>query len=527
MKNKLWVLLKTQYLNQSSFNAYRQEKDRKKKRRQLGIYVGMALVFTMLVVYSFIIAYGYGYLGMQAAIPGYSLAISSIITLFFTFVKTNGFLFAFKDYDMIMALPVSTKTVITAKFLYMYINNLIFSLCVMIPMCAGYAIWAKPGIAVYLIWFVITCFAPLIPMAIASALGALIAAIGSKSRFKVFVQVALSMGFITMVFGLQFLLNGAGSDAEFYRRIKNLGEILQTQIHRIYPIAKLFDGAVEKGNLLSGLGFVAISLLIYFGFVILVSVKYKAVNTALMTSASRSNYKVGKMKEQSIMKTIIQKEMRRFTASAVYLMNMGIGMMLAVIGCILCLFVGVDKMLSTLELERMQQGFYYAIPFVLATILTMTNTTSVSWSLEGKNLWIIKSMPIEEGTIFKGKMVFNVLLLIPACVICNICLIVTFKVDVVTAILYVLVSFATVAFSTTFGMILGKKFPNFEWENEIEVIKRGMAPMISIFGNMILEIIFVVAAFGLSLLMDGRIVLGIIAALLYGVSGLLYRRIVA
>lgn len=526
MKNKLWTLLKNQYMNQSSLNALRHEKDKKKRNRAIGVYVAFAIVFVMLVVYSFMIAYGYGYLGMQNAIPGYSIAICSIIALFFTFIKTNGFLFAFKDYDMVMALPFTTGTVITAKFLYMYINNLIFSLCVMLPMCVGYAIWAHPGIMVYVVWFIITCFTPLIPMAIAAAVGAVITAIGSRFRFKVFVQAVLSLLLVAAAMSLSFIFNGSGSNAEFFKRMENLGEMLQTQIHKIYPVSILFDKAVSEQNLLYVVAFIALSLVIYLIFVALVSIKYKAINTALMTTSSRTNYKVGRMKEQSVIRAIVGKEMKRFTSSITYLMNVGIGVMLAVIGSVVCLVIGIDKVLASMELGTMQQGLYYAIPFVLATPLTMTCTTSVSWSLEGKNLWIMKSLPIEESTIFKGKMAFNLLLLIPASILCNICLIIALKVDVIMAILYFITSFATIAFSTTFGMWVGKKFPNFEWENEIEVIKQGVTSMLGIFVNMLLEIALVAATFALSMVIDGRIVLLVVLFALFGVSGLIYRNVV-
>lgn len=525
MNAKLWILLKNQYLNQSNLNALKYEKDKKRRNRTIGTYAAFAVVFLMIVIYSFLIAYGYGYLGMTDAIPGYSLLICSIIALFFTFMKTNGFLFAFKDYDSVMALPFTTGTVITAKFLYMYINNLIFSLCVMLPMCAGFAIWAHPGIPVYVIWFVITCFTPLIPMAIAAAVGAIITAVGSRFRFKIFVQAALSLVLIVAVSSLGFLFNTSGSNTEFFKRLENIGEMIQTQIHRFYPVSILFDRAVSEENLLYVLAFVAVSLTIYLVFVTLVSVKYLAINTALMTSSARSNYKVSRMKKSSVIRAIVGKEMKRFTSSITYLMNEGIGMMLAVIGSVICLVVGVDKVLATMELGGMQQAIYCAVPLIFAVPLTMTCTTSVSWSLEGKNLWIMKSLPIEESTIFKGKMAFNAVLLVPAAIICDTCLILAIRPGIVLAVLYVVVSLAAVAFSTTLGMWVGKKFPNFEWENEVEVIKQGMTSFLGIFVNMILMIALAAVTIALGFVMDGRIVLGVIAAVLFGVSAVFYIRV--
>ncbi|SHJ32038.1 hypothetical protein [Hespellia stercorisuis] len=525
MPGKLFTLLLAQYKNQSSLNVLRHETDTKKKHRMMGVYAGMAIVFVMMVGYSFAIAYGYGYLKMAYVIPGYSLAISSIIALVFTFVKTNGFLFAFKDYDMVMALPVSTKTVITAKFLYMYINNLIFSLCVMIPMCAGYAIWERPGVRTWLIWLIGACFAPLIPMSLAALAGALIAAIGSRFRFKVFVQVVLTLLLLAAAFSLNFIFTGAGSNAEFFQRMENLGELLEAQIHKLYPVSVIFDRAVNESSVLYLLLFLLLSFGIYVLFVSIVAVKYKAINTALMTGSSHSNYKVSKMESRSMMHALVRKEWKRFTSSVIYLTNVGMGVLLAVSGSVICVFIGIDKVLASMEIGGMQQGFLYAAPFAVAMMLTMTCTTSVSWSLEGKNLWIVKSLPIEESMIFKSKMAFNLLLLVPAALVCDICFAISLKLNIVMTLLYLVVLFAAVVFSTTFGMWAGKKFANFEWENEVEIIKQGLASMLGIFVNMLLEIALAVAAFFLSTLIDGRIVMALFAAVLGFMSVLFYRSV--
>ena len=55
-------------------------------------------------------------LGLGQAVPGYALAGASIMTLIFTILKSNGFLFAFRDYDLVMSLPVSSCLLYTSFF---------------------------------------------------------------------------------------------------------------------------------------------------------------------------------------------------------------------------------------------------------------------------------------------------------------------------------------------------------------------------------------------------------------------------
>ncbi len=48
------------------------------------------------------------------------------------------FFFSTRDYDMLTAFPIKTRTIIASKFLSMYINNLAFAVVVMVPMAVGY-----------------------------------------------------------------------------------------------------------------------------------------------------------------------------------------------------------------------------------------------------------------------------------------------------------------------------------------------------------------------------------------------------
>lgn len=73
MECKIMDFVEKPVLNQSNLNALKYEKDKKRRNRTIGTYAAFAVVFLMIVIYSFLIAYGYGYLGMTDAIPGYSL----------------------------------------------------------------------------------------------------------------------------------------------------------------------------------------------------------------------------------------------------------------------------------------------------------------------------------------------------------------------------------------------------------------------------------------------------------------------
>lgn len=531
MQNKLWTVLKIQFLNQSGLNQLRYESNRKKRGRAVGVLIGIIALAIVLVGASFAIGFGYGLLGMAEVIPSFAFAMVSLITLFFSFIKVNGYLFAFQDYDLLMSLPISDKTIIMSKFLYMYLNNLLFSLGVMLPMGSAYLMYGSLSVSgkglVGLMWIVAAVLTPLIPMAVAALLGTIVAAIGSKSRFKVLIQVVLMLLFMCIMIAFNIFMNTMENEKEMVQVMEKIAVVMQEKMHRIYPLSALFDTAINKQQILPFLGLVVLSFGIYYLFMVLIAKKYRAINTALMSKKKGSAYKMKKQKGHSVLTALIYKEWKRLLSSAPYLINVGMGMIVVVIASILCLVAGREMLAGDFELRQMIWVCRYSVPFVALMFLTMSCTTSVSLSLEGKNLWILQSLPISWKTILKGKMAFNMVLLLPAAFVSCLCLGITLQLDVLTFLLYFVVSFAMVSFSTVIGMWFNLCFQKYQWQNDVEVVKQGAAVALGILVNMFLQMILIFVSMVLSFIMDGRIVLTGISVFFCLLSGIIYRALLS
>lgn len=528
MLSNLFTLLRADFLKQSGLNALRYEKDRKKKRRVIGMAIVIAFLCIMIIGYSFAIAFGFGCMGMAEIIPGFALTITSLITLFFTFFKTNGVMFASHDYNMLMALPIRINTVITAKFLTMYLSNLLFAILVMVPMETGYSFWGQITVTGVIMWFFAILITPLLPMTIAAIIGMGIAAIGSGFRHKVLVQVLLSVLIIVVVFSMSFWLPGkAGNDeAAFLNAISDLGRNISDGIHKVYPLSAWFDNAINNNNIIYFLLFLGVSVSVYIIFVLVCGKLYRKINTALMSHHGSSNYKVGELKVTSLMMSLVKKEAKRFFSSVLYVTNYGVGIIFILLIAIACPIIGIDSLFDTLgiaQITEVTSGIKFAVPFGIAMIVNMSCTTAVSLSLEGKSLWIIQSLPIEKCTILKAKMLFNIILVLPASLICSIVMMFCLKVNLLQALLYIVVSVVTVSFSTVFGMRINLSFPNYDWENETEVIKQGATTAAAIFSDMIGYTIITVASFALSLFVPGELVMLFFSVLLGVAAFIIYR----
>ena len=111
MKNNSLVLLKTLLLSTSQINILKHTTDKKKKSKVIGSFIGLTVIYLMIMGYSVANCIGYGMLGIANSIPAFCALTLSEIAFLFTFFKTNGYLFNFKEYDMLMALPFDSATV--------------------------------------------------------------------------------------------------------------------------------------------------------------------------------------------------------------------------------------------------------------------------------------------------------------------------------------------------------------------------------------------------------------------------------
>ena len=485
MDSKSILLLKTLLLSTSPRNIYTHTTDKKKRRKIAFGYVGAAVLYAMLVAYSLITCIGLGSVGMIEAAPAICALATSALAFLSALFRTNGHLFNFKEYDMLMSLPFETSSVASCKFLYMYLKSLPWYLCVSLATMLGYAIYAQPSIATYPLWIILTLFLPIIPMLAASFLGFLIAKVSTGFKKTNLVQTVLTFVFVILCFSSRFIIEGLFRNNEARAVLLKASEATEQAAH-IYLPAGWFADAVTKIDLLSALLLVVVSALLFAAVFYLVGRSYQRINSALKSHAASRNFEMSKQKQRSVVHAIAFKEFRRLTNSTVYMTNAAMGEVLAALLGIVTLVVGFDRILDivTQEAPFDHAILQPAIPFIVYFFIGMLATTACSPSLEGKNYWIIQSLPLSMKSVYQGKMLFNLYLTVPAMAFSVLCMCVSARVPVLNTALYLVLGLALCAFSTTWGCVCGVRHMRLDWENEVEVVKQGTAVTLYLLPNM-------------------------------------------
>lgn len=507
MKNKNVVLLKTLLLSTGNSNILKYSTDERRKKRARGDIAGPIALYVVLLCFSTALAIGYGSVGLTAAIPKTAVITIAALSFVLTLLKTNGYLFNFKEYDMLMAMPIEVRNIAACKFAYMYIKSLPVMVLVSVSNLAGYAIYVRPSFVTYIYWILLSLFIPLIPMVIASAIGALFTRIGSGMRHKNLAQAALIIVFVVIIVFGRIVFEAVLRKGEGEMMMQDIAGTMDG-IGSVYPPAEWFCRAVSEGSFVSALIFLAASVGLFLIFVVLVSMSYRKINSALMSGSAHKDYHMALQKRRSVVGTIALKEFRRFTGSTTYLTNVGLSVVFTMIIGIAALFVPADELIAMVlqGAPITKEMLMPAIPMILYFFLGMVASTCCSPSLEGKNYWIVKSMPVRAMDLYRGKIRFNMLLMMPPMIFSTITLGLSAKAPAIDVLLYILEGTALLLFSSCFGLVCGLKHMRTDWENEIEVIKQGTAVVIYLFPNMFVTMGLIVGVVILGMHISGTLV---------------------
>ena len=259
----------------------------------------------------------------------------------------------------------------------------------------------------------------------------------------------------------------------------------------IYSPAMYLKEALVSYDIVSLIKFILISTVPFLIFVLVFSKTFKVINGKLSESYKKANYKVAGLEASSIIKALVTQELRRYFATPIYVMNTAVGMVLLVAAAIATLFVSKETLAVFLGYPEIVNIIPIGVLVVLVFTIGLSCTTNSSISLEGNRLWILKSLPIEPKDIFKGKIITNLIITIPASIIANIIFYIGLKFEIKYLIFNLIISIVFAIVSAILGIIINLYFPKMEWTNPTTVVKQSASVLVTILVVFILILVVV------------------------------------
>ena len=215
------------------------------------------------------------------------------------------------------------------------------------------------------------------------------------------------------------------------------------------------------------------------------------------------------------------------TGSTTYMTNALIGEIICAIAGLAVLFLDMDELLKKMLFDAplTKEMLYPAIPWIVYFMIGMVATTVFTPSLEGRNYWIVQSLPIRKKTLYQGKMLFNLYLTVPFALFATVAICISAKAPLMNTLLYVLLEICLCAFSSAWGCVCGIKHMRLDWENEVEVIKQGTGIMVYLFPNMLVTMGITVLVVFLGTMISPNLVTLFLIGMVSGLAALSYRKV--
>lgn len=413
-----------------------------------------------------------------------TLLMAVVMVVLFTILTAQSMIFSTKDIDLVLSLPVSSFYVMLSRLLALYLETLLMMELFILPAAVAWLLYGgEGGAAFFVLMLVLGVFLSFIPTLIVMLFGCFISLVVSRMKHKNLFTVVFSLLLIVGVMALSFAGSGGNVQGGSLAEARGV-------IEGAFPPFAWAVRAAAGPNLPALVGTVLVSVVPFLLAVWVFSRFYKSMLTHLLSRRVKRDYKLVQQRASGSLGALYKKEVKRFFGTPAYLMNSGIMMILMMVGAVALAFnrSNVTNILSTLaEQEMGLPGSGVLSVILLAFIAFMMLTScpaSVSISLEGGYLWILKESPLDTRDIFLAKAGFNFSLNTVACMVTTALCGYGLSLPALNVAVIILFCLPLAAFISMAGLYINLLMPRLDAENDVIVIKQSASVLLSMLAGL-------------------------------------------
>ena len=406
--------------------------------------------------------------------PVLMLVAGCVLGAVTTLSKAGTVMFSAASLDPLLSLPLPRRTVVLSRIFSLYFEEFLINAGMLLTagVCCQIVIGSLP--ATFWPVIVLSAFlAPLLPLGVGGLVGLFVNMLTARMKNKSLFTTVFSMAFVLFIMFFSFRSGNMFTD------MADMAASLQDRLYSLYPPARLFANGL-LGSVGSFLLFAALSLILLV-LLCLAAVKgfaffYGAINA----TASGKAFRMGRQKQSGALLALCKKELRQKYNTPIWIMNTDMGTLMAIIMTVVLIVVGKEPVMEVLD-QVFHRGDQAALLFglVIAAAQCLSLSATASVSMEGKGLYIIKSLPIRANVWLRSKLLISMLPPVAGGLLSGVALTVAWGLPAWNALLILgLCCLVAWAFSVV-ELALGLHFARFDWENPAEVVKQGGGVMLS------------------------------------------------
>ena len=432
------------------------------------------LIYSLKIIYS--IAWSLEEVVTELVVP--MVLICVILNIAISIFWGSGLLLSDTNIDSVLALPIPLRTLILSKLTVLFMVEVALTVALLLPMMVLFGLTAGMGFPFYLIVLGITILFPVIPGLLGTMFGTQIYRILKNSsariaRLKAAAAILILFAFMIFMF-CKFPDIAAGK----------FGDVISTSTFTLYAgqyIHRLLNGDyLLIGIYFGGVFLIGVTLL--YGLIKIFRNWYS--NDAIQGSKSQPvDWNKQTTKQHSPVSALLERERTRYFSLPVYLTNTACGLLFAAVFVLLVVLMS-DKITPYIY----QLAEYFQVPFAdydvlfiyaFSILTTISCTTYVSISIEGKQIEILKSLPIAAKSLFRVKLLHHLSMSVPTIFVLNTIMALYLQWSFPKAMLGYAFPLLCSVLIGMIGYILNLIFPNFEWENVTHIIKQSLPAILT------------------------------------------------
>lgn len=478
------------YLNSIfRFPVIRYSRDARERRNAVMGVVAIGLIVVVYGGMSAMTSYQMISAGVDPGVPFLMIAtMASIFALAMAFAQGGATLSGFADFDTLMSMPIPISLIVLARFLALYSVEALYCAAYLVPCGVIYAVLCAPAWWFYPVFLVMLLLLPVVPVVIGSGADLLLSAAFARSKYKKgitsAIKMILLMGFI--IFAYMF--------PQLSSRFIQAPEEAVSVTSRLYPPAQWFAKGAT-GRLSHAVLFIAVSAALCTLFVLILNRTFLPLHDRLTAGYHVKNYRLGSLKRSSELRALLRIERKRFLNSTAWVIN-------TIIGSILIAVLGIAGAAFSRTLTVLMKGMSleaYASAALIGVLIfcaTISPTTCCAISMEGKGIWIAKTLPVSAKLWLRAKLLMNLLLVGPSLLVAVALLSISFRSVLTAADLLgiVLMPIAALLFTTVFGLYVNACMPRLSWKSDTEVVKQSGSVLVMLLSGLGLVAVSVLPA---------------------------------
>ena len=484
MKSNLLSLIKIEF--QKFFSSFQGK--RRKVHQQSSFY--LILLVSLLVILA---AVGYSYMIIN---PFMKIGVDTTmaVTFFAGLVSMLGFMSTLNqvrgiyigdDYDMLSSMPIRKRDIVASKVFTLYVIELSFSLLILIPHGVMQIVLAG-NVPAFFISLLLAFTLPIVPIAIAMLISFVVTVATARFKYANYIFTALYtlaiVGLVTLSMLVNNMKEGQAADS-----FMNIGGILKW----INP-SYLFIESYIAGNKIFLLVYVAVNIVVAIGSILFISLFFDRLHDIVSSMSMKEKYVRKDLKVKSPERVLLGLEFKRLANSKFYFVNSIMGMIMCILSCVVFV-VSFNAGMSGQSDETVLSMTIAALPICAAVslmIIGMSNPTTGCINIEGKNFWIIKTLPVDYKKYLRNKLLFAFALTIPGTLIASVIAVIFYHYEPISIVGAFVVPASYAVMNALIGIHVALKHPKLKWTNEAEAVKNSASVVICLFIHLGLSLLF-------------------------------------